>query len=231
MTAEESPEALRAENLALREFLKNALPYAYLPCDQTVQCPECNAIWWSCPEDIDEDWHGAGCRLHAARVMVGESRDVRRRDASEPDKPYNPNGPNPDRRSPSEILRDTVLDGWFEWLALDRYRNPPPEGMDPEVWKGAVGEVLRRLVVRARPSRGAYSDGVDFPSPEGDTGEAVREDRVLPETALVARVREEREAADALPNASLDNYAAAERAIADARAATDAALAAAGGAS
>lgn len=172
MTPEET--ALRAENLALREFLKNALPYAYLPCDQTVQCPECNAIWWSTPEDIDEDWHGAGCRLHAARVMVGESRDVRRRDASEPDKPYNPNGPNPDRRSPSEILRDTVLDGWFEWLALDRYRNPPPEGMDPEVWKGAVGEVLRRLVVRARPSRGAYSDGVDFPSPDGDTGEAGR---------------------------------------------------------
>lgn len=60
---------------------------------------------------------------------------------------------------------------------------------------------------------------------------AVREDRVLPETALVARVREEREAADALPNASLDNYAAAERAVSDARAATDAALAAAGGAS
>ena len=47
--------------------------------------------------------------------------------------------------------------------------------------------------------------------------------------ALAAAVREEREAADALPNASLDHYAAAERAVADARAALDAALAAAGG--
>ncbi len=149
-------DAAEARIADLRALLVNALPHCYLAADQTVQCPECNAVWWDCPEDIDEDWHAMGCSLHRARVLVGVSTDVRRRDPVEPDKPYNPNGPAPDTRTPAQILRDTMLDGWIARLVRAKWQ-PVPEGVDPAAWPKAVDAMVDLILRAAPPARGGYS--------------------------------------------------------------------------
>lgn len=130
----------------LRELLRHALPYAYEAADQTVQCPECNAVWWGVPEDIDEDWHAPGCQLLAARVLVGESKPVRRRDPSEASKPYNPNDPRPDTRTPAQVLRDHILSGWFAKLARMKWDAAAPEGVTPDAWKRSINAVIDALL-------------------------------------------------------------------------------------
>ena len=130
----------------LRAMLAHALPYAYEAADQTVQCPECNAVWWDVPEDIDEDWHAPGCQLLAARVLVGESKPVRRRDPSEASRPYNPNDPRPDARTPSQILRDHILSGWFAKLASMKWDATPPEGVTHDAWKRSINAIIDALL-------------------------------------------------------------------------------------
>jgi len=130
----------------LRAMLTHALPYAYEAADQTVQCPECNAVWWDTPEDIDEDWHAPGCQLLAARVLVGVSKPVRRRDPSEASKPYNPNDARPDARTPAMILRDQVLSGWFARMARMKWDTTPPEGVTREAWERSINAVIDTLV-------------------------------------------------------------------------------------
>ena len=73
MTAHEAREALTLV-ATLYEQWKHALSFCYEPCDQTVQCPECGAVWWGVDKDIDENWHVAGCKLHEARVLIGMSK-------------------------------------------------------------------------------------------------------------------------------------------------------------
>jgi hypothetical protein len=121
------------------EALKHALPYCYEPCDQTVQCPECGATWWDQDEDIDQNWHAEGCKLFAANVLVGLSKNEKDKD--------NPNtaGPNPDTRTPSQILRDQVLNSWFQKIAHMGYGEEPPQGMDKGTWQRVIIEVMDRL--------------------------------------------------------------------------------------
>lgn len=155
---------MAADPLAL---LAAALPHCYLAAGQTVQCPECNALWWGCAEELDEDWHAAGCKLHQARVLVGQSVDVRRRTADEPDRPYQPNGPAPDPRTPAQVLRDTVLDGVLSRIVRARY-EAPPAGVERKAWEASVGAVVDLLVREAPPARGGYSSGGEWvPAAEG----------------------------------------------------------------
>ncbi len=153
-----SPWAIEARERAAnpphdyRALLIHALPYCYEAADQTVQCPECNACWWGCAEEIDEDWHAPGCVLLAARVAVGVSKPVRRRSADEASEPYYPNVPWPETRTPEMVLRDIVLGGWFRRLNLMGRGEPPPEGVDAETWRKCVNEVFDR------PQRGAETD-------------------------------------------------------------------------
>lgn len=76
-------EAAEAERDALRAHLCTVLGWAYDVCDQTIQCPQCNAVWWNQPEAINENWHGPGCEIFAAEVASGRSVDVRRGPACE----------------------------------------------------------------------------------------------------------------------------------------------------
>ena len=101
-------------------------------------------------------WHAMGCSLHRARVLVGVSTDVRRRDPAEPDKPYSPNGPAPDTRTPAQILRDTMLDGWIERLVRAKWQ-PVPEGVDPAAWPKAVDAMVDLILRAAPPARGGSS--------------------------------------------------------------------------
>lgn len=128
-----------------RAMLIHALQYAYEDGDQTVQCPECNAVWWDCAEALDEDWHAPGCQLFAARVAAGVSKPVRRRDPDEASASYHPNVPRPETRTPELVLRDLILDGWFRRLNLMGREESPPEGIDAETWRKAVNEVFGRL--------------------------------------------------------------------------------------
>lgn len=70
-------EAAEQERDALRAHLCTVLGWAYDVCDQTIQCPQCNAVWWNQPEEIHENWHGPGCEIFAAEVASGRSVDVR----------------------------------------------------------------------------------------------------------------------------------------------------------
>lgn len=125
----------------LRALLTHALPYAYEAADQTVQCPECNSVWWDVPEDIDEDWHAPGCQLLAARVLVGVSKPVRHCDPSDASKPYNPNVPRPETRTPAQILRDHILSGWFSRLARMKWESTPPDA-----WNRSINAVIDTLL-------------------------------------------------------------------------------------
>ena len=159
-----SPWAIEARERAAspppdyRAMLAHALPYCYEAADQTVMCPECDACWWMVPEDIDENWHAPGCLLFAARVAVGQSKDVRRRTNDEDLGAYAPNDPRPDTRTPSAILRDQILDGWFSRLASMQWSGTP-EGMAEETWQRAIHAVIERLQ-RAKetgPTHGSYA--------------------------------------------------------------------------
>lgn len=125
--------------VATTEALKHALPYTYEPCDQTVQCPECGVAWWDQDEDIDQNWHADGCKLFAANVLVGLSKNEK-----DKDRPNNA-PPNPDLRRPAQILRDQVLDGWFQKLARIGYGEGPPEGFDKSTWEQIIITVMDRL--------------------------------------------------------------------------------------
>lgn len=149
----------------LRAALIHALPYCYEPADQTIQCTECDACWWGVPEDIDEDWHAPGCKLFAARVMVGVSKPVRRRAQGEPSEPYAPNDPRPDTRTPSHILRDLIVSGWARQLARMSYPENAPEWLQGESWRRAVHEIITRLLKATGPLRGPYAQ-VEGAQPE-----------------------------------------------------------------
>lgn len=144
----------------LEGHLKTALSYCYEPADQTVQCPECNTVWWGCEEDLDEDWHAPGCGLLAARVLVGLSKPVRKRPPEDPSQPYQPNTPNPDGRTHAEAVRDQVLSGWFARLMKMSWGEEPPTGVSEKSWKASVHEVFDRLRKMGAPKRGPYSNGV-----------------------------------------------------------------------
>lgn len=143
-----------------RAMLAHALPFCYFAADQTVQCPECDAVWWGVPEELDENWHAPDCLLFAARVAVGQSKNVRRRTGDEDLGSYAPNDPRPDTRTPSAILRDEILGGWFSRLASMQWSGTP-EGMSDETWHRAIHEVIERLQ-RAKetgPTHGPYAVG------------------------------------------------------------------------
>jgi hypothetical protein len=135
--------AAREEIARLLAHLRNALSFAYDACDQTVQCPECEAIWWGVPEDIDENWHASGCGLFAARLAVGEAKDIRRSEAADASRPP---------RTPAELLRERVVSGWFARLSRMGYGEAPPAGMDAKTWEAAVFEAIRRLLAEAPPA-------------------------------------------------------------------------------
>ena len=136
--------------------LREVLPYVYLACDQTIQCPMCNAIWWDVPEDIDQDWHAPGCGIHQALVAVGLATNERKRSPEEPSGPYTPNAPNPDTRTPAQVHRDTVLEGFFAQMARLQWETPP-EGVSQEAWVKSVRGMLDKLLDFNPPARGAYS--------------------------------------------------------------------------
>jgi hypothetical protein len=144
----------------LRAALMHALTYAYEAADQTVMCPECSAAWWGVPEDIHENWHAPGCKLFAARVLVGESLDVtypRTRLANDdPDgHDWKPSDPRPDTCTPAEKVRDVILDGWFARLARIGYADDAvPADVPPVVWMRAVHAVMDLL---PRPQVGPYA--------------------------------------------------------------------------
>jgi len=127
------------------EALKHALSYCVEPCDQTISCPECGVAWWDQDEDIDQNWHAEGCKLFAANVLVGISKNEKDKDRP------NQAGPNPDTRKPARILRDTVLAAWFQKLAHIGYGEDPPEGFDKSTWQRIIITVMDRLHRQEKP--------------------------------------------------------------------------------
>lgn len=154
LTNEQVRDALRSV-VNLHNHLKEVLPYAMEPCDQTVQCPQCDAVWWGVPEDITEDWHAPGCGIHQARVTVGLSTNVRKRDKDTPAKPYQPNEPRPDTRTPSEILRDQVLSGFFYQINRLLY-GEPPQGIDKDTWQKVGVKMRDQLLDFQPPEKGPF---------------------------------------------------------------------------
>ena len=90
LTADQQQALVSAadERESLRKALKDIIGAAFLPCDQTIGCNECGAIWWSQSEDINENWHAEGCKVFAAEVLLGMSVDVRRDPAPEMCNPW-----------------------------------------------------------------------------------------------------------------------------------------------
>lgn len=161
--ADRSPE--RTE--PLRAALVHALPYCYEVADQTVMCPECDAVWWGVAEHINENWHAPGCKLFAARVLVHQAVDVRR--PREEEDRSTPSDARPDLRDPPEVLRDVVLTGWFSRIAALGYTDVPKD-VDNMVWMRAIHAVLDRL---PRPATGPYAAAADAPAAAAATGMGV----------------------------------------------------------
>jgi hypothetical protein len=138
----------------LFEALRHVLPYCYEPADQTVACPECGEAWWMQNTDLDGNWHAPGCKLFQARLMTGDSKDVRDPEDKVP-------APVDVNLNPARVLRDQVLSAWFQRLARMAYseKEPVPEGMDKATWQKAVYEVLHRLQVHmdTAPKSGPYA--------------------------------------------------------------------------
>ena len=131
--------ATRQRIAALEEALKHALSYCYEPADQTVSCSECRVAWWDQDEEINQNWHAEGCKLFAANVLVGLSKNEKDKDHP------NTEPPHPDPRKPAQILRDTVLASWFQKLAYICYGETPPEGFDKSAWQQVLITVIDRL--------------------------------------------------------------------------------------
>ena len=62
----------------------------------------------------------------------------------------------PDTRTPAQILRDTMLDGWIARLVRAKWQ-PVPEGVDPAAWPKAVDAMVDLILRAAPPARGGYS--------------------------------------------------------------------------
>ena len=70
------------QELPLARALQDLQSACLEPADQTVGCAICGQYWWDYDEDLDENWHAPGCEMHAARVVLGISKDIRRSTAA-----------------------------------------------------------------------------------------------------------------------------------------------------
>lgn len=131
----------RAEVERLRAHLCTVLGWVYDACDQTVQCPQCNAVWWDQPEGIDENWHLPGCEIFAAEVASGRSVDVRRSPACD------------------EKLRAVVAE---EMAYADRLRREHAEEVANSALREGLAEVerLRAELASAQRHTDAAVDGI-----------------------------------------------------------------------
>ncbi|MDO9016576.1 MAG: hypothetical protein Q8S73_38520 [Deltaproteobacteria bacterium] len=145
--------AAEAEVARRRALLAGVAEVAFLPCDQTVQCAGCGAVWWSRPEAIEENWHAEGCPVFAAQLAGGVGVDVRR-------------GPAPERCSPwadpaNETTAKAIRAEVDAARQAPQWRSTPPTRAEfdatPEATEGRHARlILTRSTDQPEPRLGYF---------------------------------------------------------------------------